>query len=334
MSGSSDLPAKRRPRRARVYLLPEVTAEAQPEYRRFLDLVPTVRHMQEKVVGSQVLRGEEIKVPWSGREVVTYLHRVEGSTPRPVIFEFHGGGFVFGSAATDDRLCEALRDFSGLAVVGVDYPLAPEVRFPDPGEAVWTVIQWYRANASVCGIDPERIFLLGFSAGANLATAAAQRGVTEGASYFRGQALHYPYLDHTDWPEEEVCDLAEVDPELVRGFVRAYADEADRAKPEVSPVFASDEVLGRMCPALLVPAERDVLRTSAERYADRIRAAGGQAEVYCMPGAHHCYVEDAYNPELFDSTTMENKKAALSPDFPERAEEALKRSAEFFKKSV
>src|SRR5262249_13852782 len=83
----------------------------------------------------------------------------------------HGGGWIRGdpSQAAGNALHFARR---GIATVAISYRLAPAHRFPAPLDDVRHGLRWVRAHASELGIDPERIALLGLSAGAHLAVLA------------------------------------------------------------------------------------------------------------------------------------------------------------------
>ena len=316
---------------ARERLMPEITREAEPEYRSFLDLVPVIRKFNQSVVEKQVKKGERLTLPLPGRELTVYLHRApeKGS---PVVFEYHGGGYVFGSAATDDGLCSTLRDFSGCNVVSVDYRLSPEEPYPAPAEDAFEALKWFHENGERYGIDPERMAVMGFSAGGNLAAVTALRAAMEEADYLKAQILHYPFLDYTHEPEEKQHFDSDVDPALIHGFARGYLPEKGYEDPLVSPICADPGLLAKVCPALIVPAEKDALCQEARYYHALLSEAGVDSKLIIMPGVHHGYIEDAYNRELFEKTTMEPKKRLLSPDFPARAEEALRSTAEFLRK--
>ena len=148
--------AKRHPR---ARLCPEIT---DPKKRVFLDLVPMVRRLHQDVLDKQNPAGERIDIPLEDRTITVYLHRAEGKK-RPVVFEYHGGGYVFGSAAADDQFCEKLCRLSGWHVAGVDYRLAPEHRFPAQLEDAWEVIRWFREHADMLGADPDQFAVTGFS---------------------------------------------------------------------------------------------------------------------------------------------------------------------------
>ena len=291
-------------------------------------MVPTVRRLQDTVISELPVSGECIRVPLEGRELTAYLHRA-GSGKRPVVFEFHGGGYVFGCAAADDGFCETICRRSGFHVIGVDYRMAPENRYPAQLEDAWSVIGWFREHADKYDLDPEQIAVTGFSAGANLAAAVAVRAAQEKQTWLKAQILHYPFLDFRLQLENEPVYEEDVDPIVVRGFLDAYCEDPQRVEPCVSPVCAAEEILARIAPVLMIPAERDRLRSQAMLYEERLRQSGADVTCYVMPDAHHCYVEDACNTLLYDRTTLPDKKKLHSPRFRDRAEEAVQMTVEY-----
>src|SRR3989449_11758634 len=117
------------------------------------------------------------------REDVVYAHaggvplrfdhyrprKVDG--PAPAVIFVHGGAWMHGdpSQAAGNALHFARR---GIATVSLSYRLAPAHRFPAPLDDVRHGLRWVRAHAGELGIDPERLALLGLSAGAPLALLA------------------------------------------------------------------------------------------------------------------------------------------------------------------
>lgn len=104
------------------------------------------------------------------------LHLPETEQPPPVVVYVHGGGFQFGSRTDDaDSRLSALAAH-GIAVLSIDYRLAPDVLFPGPVDDVREAVRWTRAQAAELGVDGRRIGLWGASAGATLAVLAALSG--------------------------------------------------------------------------------------------------------------------------------------------------------------
>ncbi len=99
-----------------------------------------------------------------------------GDGALPVLIWIHGGGFVIGTAANSEGTARRLANGAGCIVVNVDYPLAPEARFPAGPNACLAVSKWVLANAASLGGDPSRVAVGGDSAGGNLERDRVQLG--------------------------------------------------------------------------------------------------------------------------------------------------------------
>jgi len=86
----------------------------------------------------------------------------------PTVVWVHGGAFVQG---TKDEIAAYLKRLAaeGFTTVGVDYELAPAARYPRPVEQVNAALAYLVANAVRLRVDPDRLFLAGDSAGAQIA---------------------------------------------------------------------------------------------------------------------------------------------------------------------
>lgn len=93
----------------------------------------------------------------------------DASAPLPTIVSIHGGGYVYGSKEIYRRYCMDLAA-RGFAVVNFNYRLAPKWKFPTPLHDTNAVMQWTVKNAARYHLDPDRLFLVGDSAGAQLAS--------------------------------------------------------------------------------------------------------------------------------------------------------------------
>ena len=88
--------------------------------------------------------------------------------PLPAIISIHGGGWFYGSKLLYSHYCLNLAK-RGFAVVNFDYRLAPESKYPAPLEDCCNVLRWVRENAEQYCIDLNNVFLVGDSAGGQLA---------------------------------------------------------------------------------------------------------------------------------------------------------------------
>ena len=91
--------------------------------------------------------------------------------PLPALVYLHGGGWVVGSIDTHDKIMRLLALRSGAAVVGVDYSLSPEHKFPTAFEETMAVVNYLRNHGHEQGFEEDRMAMGGDSAGANLSVA-------------------------------------------------------------------------------------------------------------------------------------------------------------------
>ena len=99
------------------------------------------------------------------------LYGSPGAEPKPVLVFVHGGGFVIGSKGgpAEDWANAAVGRMAaraGLIGAVINYRLAPDHRFPAGAEDVGAALAWLRANVGAHGGDPDRIVVMGTSAGA------------------------------------------------------------------------------------------------------------------------------------------------------------------------
>lgn len=219
-------------------------------------------------------------------------------TPRPVIVNFHGGGFVLGSARQCDWSCSIVAKDLDAVVVSVDYRLAPTHRFPAAVEDCYDALLWAAGHAADLGSDPTRIGVMGDSAGGNLAAVVAIMSRDEGGPAIGHQALIYPVTDMTDALERDPSYV-----ENVRGIVlsnedmevfgRHYvADDIDPTDFRLSPLHATS--LAGLPPAVVVVAGLDPLHDSGVRYAQALADAGNTVRVEDFHQMPHGFVSFPY----------------------------------------
>jgi acetyl esterase len=131
------------------------------------------RRLPRGAGGPRMRDSRDVTAELPGRGIRLRLHVPEAAPAvGPVLFYFHGGGWVWGSIDTHDRVMRELAQRSGVRVLGVDYRKAPEHPFPQPFEDCVEAARWVLARAASFGVDPARIAFGGDSAGGNLALAA------------------------------------------------------------------------------------------------------------------------------------------------------------------
>ncbi|MEU5910521.1 alpha/beta hydrolase [Micromonospora sp. NPDC047527] len=241
---------------------------------------------------------EERKVPGpAGAPDISLLicRPVGVTTPVPVVYHTHGGGMVAGSHRSTELIGELDRAQAlSLAVVSVEYRLAPEHPDPAPVEDCHAGLLWLADHAGSLGLDPDRIVLSGNSAGGALAAGLALLARDRSGLRPKGQLLQFPMLD--DRCASDSCrQLSRV------GLWDGLSNEAGwtallgerRGTPSVScyaaPARATD--LSGLPPAFIEVGSVEALRDEGIEYASRIWRAGGQAELHVWSGAFHSFDE-------------------------------------------
>lgn len=242
--------------------------------------------------GEPVARVEDILVPAAGMQIPVRLYQPAGDGPFPLVVYFHGGGFVIGNIETSDSLCRGLANRSGCLVASVDYPLAPEHKFPAIPEAAYAATCWLAAHAAELGASGGPIAVAGDSAGGNLAAVVALMARQRGLPAVAFQALIYPVTDCSfdtlSYRENGAAYMLKRSTMI--WFWKQYLEnEADGDHPFASPLRATE--LAGLAPALVITAEFDPLRDEGEAYAERLRAAGVAATLHRYDGMVHGFTQ-------------------------------------------
>jgi len=238
--------------------------------------------------GEPVAEVLDVAVPSAAGEVRLRAFRPAGERPLPVVAYLHGGGWAMGGLDTYDTPLRALANASGAVVVGVEYRLAPEHRFPAALDDSLAAVRWLADHAGELGGDGARLALAGDSAGGNLAAVAARR--LRGELPLRLQALVYPVTDAgVNTPSyREFAEGHGLTAAGMRRFWNLYLDGAEGGDPDASPLQATD--LAGLAPAFVLTAEADVLRDEGEAYAAALREAGVATELVRWPGVVHGFI--------------------------------------------
>jgi acetyl esterase len=212
------------------------------------------------------------------------------SALRPALIYLHGGGWTLLGIETHDRIMREYAAASGWAVVGLDFPLAPEAPFPGAIRACVVAIRQLAAGDAF-GLAPP-FALAGDSSGANLAVAVALAFRNEGAALIDALILNYGVYD---------CDLTRpsygvfgrppytLTAEKMGWFWNQYCPDGDsRFDPLASPLRAD---LTGLPPVRLVCAGRDVLRDENLALAARLAEAGNAMTLDHYPNAPHAFLE-------------------------------------------
>ncbi len=225
-----------------------------------------------------------------GRRIYCRVHRPRTDKALPVLVYFHGGGWVWASVDTHDRLTREYAAGAEVATVSVDYALSPEARFPQAVEECAAVVRHVAAHGAEWGLDGSRIVLAGDSAGGNLALGTALLLRDTAGPTLRGILANYPVTD-SDLETESYRRYSDgygLNADKMRFYWGCYApNDADRINPYAAPARA--DVRG-LPPTLIQLAELDVLRADGEKMAAKLQAAGVPTELETYAGVLHGFM--------------------------------------------
>jgi acetyl esterase/lipase len=207
-------------------------------------------------------------------------------TPAPVVVFFYGGGWETGDKGMYRFVGAALAE-RGVVVIIPDYRLHPAVQFPAFMEDGADAVAWAHANIARFGGDPRRLFLMGHSAGAQIATLLALD-----PEYLRAAGLT---------PDRDICGVV--------GLAGPY-DFLAAASPAMKAVFGPERewprsqpinyVTRHAPPMLLLAGQADgtVDPGNTLRLAERLRGAGVAVQAELDPGISHRAIIAAVSEQL------------------------------------
>ncbi len=278
----------------------ETMGKAWKSYPDFMTLSPAeARAVAEKVRapwrqgGPAMARTMERTIPTSAGPLRLRIHHPHERADAPALIYLHGGGFTLFSIDTHDRLMREYAAAGEFAVIGVDYPLAPEVRYPVALDRIVALVDWIGAHGGEIGVDAARIAIGGDSAGGNLSVAASLRLRDAG----RGDRIRAMLLNYGGFAAH-ISDAAETafgGPTAVLNRDEAayywsnyLGDAAGGGNPYAEPLIAD---LTGLPPALLVVAEQDIIAEQSSAMAARMAEAGVAARLKVYRGATHSFLE-------------------------------------------
>lgn len=133
---------------------------------------------------------------YKGASLNTYIIEPKDvKEPLPCLVYFHGGAFMLKASESHYKIAKEYAKRLPCKVVYVDYRLAPKHPFPTPAGDCFETYKWVLQNTDILGIDPNKIFVGGDSAGGNLATAVTLMASDKQLSLPAALLLIYPATD-------------------------------------------------------------------------------------------------------------------------------------------
>lgn len=203
----------------------------------------------------------------------------------PVIVWFHGGGWFTGSTVADEKLCSKISAYSNMLVVSVEYRMAPEYIYPTAVLDSESALKWVAENIGDYGGKQDEIYLMGESAGANLAAALTSRNLDLDlvpASHrlpIRATTLIYPplasngsfssYVNNRGYSFLTAGQMERMR-ELYAGKNNARAAQV-RSEYAFAPLHTPKSILKEYPTTIMVVAKHDVLADECLVFADKLR---------------------------------------------------------------
>lgn len=235
-----------------------------------------------------------------GARITVRWYAKDGAAPGSAVLFFHGGGYIFGHIDLFDGPVARYVSASGVPMLSVEYRRAPEHPFPTPVEDAYAALRWLHEHATELGVDPERIGVMGDSAGGGLAAAVSILARERGGPRIARQVLIMPMLDdRTTTP----------DPHIAPYLLWSYDDSLTAWPALLGPAAGGPDVPATAAPARLGDAtdlppayievgQLDAFRDEDTAYATKLSRAGVPVEFHLHPGAPHEFDSIAFDSDV------------------------------------
>lgn len=225
--------------------------------------------------------------------VVSPIRIIEN--PANIIFYIHGGGWVFGSFHTHEKLVRELAARTGSVLVFTEYTRSPEAHYPVAIEQCYAVLCKLSEFLEPLGfrINHRTLTVAGDSVGGNMTAAMAFMAKERKGPYIQKLLMYYP-VTNACFCTESYLKFAEgyyLYREGMMWFWNQYTtSDAERNEITASPLRADREQLQNLPEVMILNGEADVLREEGEAYARKLRDAGGTVTAMRFQGIIHDFV--------------------------------------------
>ncbi|KAI9934911.1 hypothetical protein ASPWEDRAFT_175632 [Aspergillus wentii DTO 134E9] len=223
------------------------------------------------------------------RTIKAHIYHSSSSSPSsktPILFNFHGSGFVLRHHGSDDEYCRYITKNTPYTVFDIQYRLAPEYPFPAAFHDVEDTVTWALSQPE--RFDLSRLALSGFSAGANLSLAVSSSSTALPRDAIATTMAFYSPTELAEDPAVKVAPdtSGKVIPAGVSRFFHQclIPRGVDGRDPRISPLYADPGSFPRN--VLIVTGSQDPFAIEAEAVAEKIRLANvqlkGERRVVCQ----------------------------------------------------
>ncbi len=213
-----------------------------------------------------------------GTDNLLDIYVPKGTTaPLPTIVSIHGGGYVYGTKEIYRRYGMDMAK-RGFAFVNFNYRRAPKWKFPTPLADTNAVMEWILENAAKYHLDPDRIILLGDSAGAQMTSQYA--AIASNPEYAATFPMPVPNI--TIRAIGLFCGMFDMKENASGKRTGIHLDYLGRKLSGDDPRFAVlENIRSNYPPAFIATACNDFLRNCAEPMYTFLRERNIDAEWHC-----------------------------------------------------
>ncbi|MFJ2995259.1 alpha/beta hydrolase [Pandoraea sp. NPDC087047] len=236
------------------------------------------------------LRSETFDIALPGRNLRARLYRPVGRTV-PLVVYFHGGGWVVGDVDTHGTVAALLAQDGDVAVMSVDYRLAPEHPFPTPVDDARDALAWAAEQRARLGVSLDRLAVAGDSAGGHLAAQAAAWFNDRHPGIVGAQLLIYPVVQNRfDTPSyERLANGVGLTRDEMRWYWKEFLGDARPNESDVRMNLMAEAPRHPLPNSLVIAAEYDPLHDEAVEYAQFVARSGARAEIIEATGLTHSF---------------------------------------------
>lgn len=213
--------------------------------------------------------------------------------PMGMMIYAHGGSLYLGNNDTHSRIMRTLAVKSDSVVIGIDYHLAPQFRFPSWIEEFVAVVHYFRNHAGEYGLNANDISFAGDSAGAwiSMASMLWLRDENPDISYITSLLLYYGIYGMYDsvsqrlYGNEIDCLMREYDEKL---YPASVIDEKDVKSPYCDLLYA--DLTANVPPCFICSGTIDPLVDNSTLLYAILTDKGLPCELKLYPGVMHAFL--------------------------------------------
>lgn len=214
-----------------------------------------------------------------------------------LVIHIHGGGFVSMSSSSHQSYTRQWAKKLQIPIISIDYRLAPKYKYPAAVDDVWDAYVWLIRNAETeLGIRPNKVILVGDSAGGNLALAITNKALDTGERMPDGLLLAYPAvtLNRSAFSYSLMLSLEDMllPHTLLKMCLSSYTRETDDPISDyiLSPLYTPQTNLARFPPTRLVSGTKDPLHDDSIRFIEKLLDAGVDVKATEYEGLMHGFL--------------------------------------------